>query len=103
MSKKMKKSQIFLGASAFILAIAGAMATKASHRSITYTYGTKYGSNNVNCHKLTNTPLLTTIQTPGLNLKAHTSISNFKTLYTAVTDVNGITHCGRILYTQGKN
>ena len=95
----MKKPQTFLGASAFILAIAGAMATKASHRGVCITYGTKF-FNDMRCHLKGCAAIYTTIYSPGVNNRAHTAIWNVKTLYTAVSNGVGNTHCGKTLYTQ---
>jgi hypothetical protein len=90
----MKKSQIFLGASAFLLAIAGALATKASFKNISHLAGYTISGR---CHQLGNRVLTTVAQ----GNKAHTSL-NVKTLYTAQV-ISGVTKCGKILYTQPVN
>ena len=93
----MKKSQIFLGGSAFLLAIAGALATKASHKAITHLAGWT-SSNGAVCHRLV-AMHLTTVQNIGVT--ARTTAGN-KTLYTA-TGAVGSTVCGKKLYTNPQN
>jgi len=88
----MKKSQIFLGGSAFLLAISGALATKASHKNVLHLVGyTVLGA----CHRIGNA-LLTTVKHNGANT-ALTSAGN-KTVYT-VTGAANNTVCGKKLYT----
>ena len=93
----MKKSQIFLGASAFLLAISGALATKASLKNIKHIAG--FTSGGV-CVRLGNLPY-TTIQHN--NASVARTASATKTLYT-VTGVQGTsTVCGKVLYTNPQN
>jgi|GEM_PF-2509750 len=94
----MKKSQIFLGASAFLLAISGALATKASLKNVTHLVGWTSSSGAV-CHKINN-QLLTTIK-HGLARTART-VGGIKTLYTAQV-VGSQTVCGKKLYTNPQN
>jgi len=92
----MKNSQIFLGTTAFLLALAEALATKASHRLPIITAATKGAFGNLCKNKL---QLFDTTICEGLN-KAHTA-NGGRTLYTARV-VNGVTVCGKTLCTKSE-
>jgi len=94
----MKKSQIFFGTSAFVLAIAGALVTKASRKNVTHLAGwtSFFGAF---CHRVGDM-LFTTIK-HGLAKTVRTA-ANVKTLYTA-TGAVGHTSCGKKLYTNPQN
>jgi len=96
----MKKSQIFLGVSAFLLAISGALATKASHRTDTHLAGfTISGA----CQRFGSVALNYTTLRHNNAKKAHTSAGlSAKTLYTVGGSV-GNTSCGVVLYTNPQN
>jgi len=92
----MKKSQTFLGTSAFALAIAGALATKAGLKNVTH----------IACYTIGGVshrtgPMLFTTVKHGLAKTVRTA-RGIKTLYTASGPV-GATVCGKKLYTNPWN
>ena len=91
----MTKSQIFLGASAFVLALAGAFASKASYRLQTITVATKgaMGDKCLNIQQIQ----ATTINSGNLN-KART-VNGGRTFVT-VRRVNDALVCGKTVYTK---
>ena len=92
----MKKSQIFLGALSIVLAIAGALATRASHNNIKHL--ACYTLRGVG-HCIALVPF-TTIQHNGSTI-ARTANGTL-TLYTCQR-VGGISICGKPLYTNPQN
>jgi hypothetical protein len=91
----MKKSQIFLGASAFVLAIAGAFASKASHRDIKHTICTKQTANSHCGAKIA----FTTVQASG-HLQA-TVGTDHALVYSCVSTGPVLkTKCGRALFSR---
>ena len=94
----MKKSQIFLGTTAFALAITGGLATKASRKSITHLVGWT-SSNGVNCHRLSIMHLTTVKNDQSITVR---TTANTKTLYTATGPV-GATVCHKPLYSNPQN
>ncbi len=92
----MKKSQIFLGTSAFVLALAGALASKASHRLPVLTAGTKGSMGNGCASK--QVVAATTVNHGGVRKHQHTA-AGVQTLYTAHTNAQNVLTCGKTLYT----
>ena len=94
----MKKSRFFLGASAFLLAISGALATKASLKNIKHIAG--YTGAGGACHILGDLSY-TTRQHNGSTV-ARTALGT-RTLYTAIR-IGAFTLCGgKVLYTNPQN
>ena len=91
----MKKSQIFLGTSAFVLALVGAVASRASRKLPIFTAATKGVQGNLCSNKQQIQG--TTINSGGQLNKAHTA-NGGHTFYTA-RKLNGATVCGKTLYT----
>jgi len=90
----MKRSNLFLGASAFILALAGAFATKAAKSNHQHTVFTKGVKGNAACHKHLLKSGLTLITSSGHTLLTGTSsnITAFTGSKSTVTPF--LTSCG---------
>jgi hypothetical protein len=91
----MKKSQIFLGAGAFILSIAGAFASKSSQRGCSHTICTKQTANSHCGAKMG----FTTVQKDG-HLQATVGTDHALVYSCESTGPVLKTKCGRVLYSR---